>query len=674
MNRGKKLPPLTTEDIRRIRFVSDPMVHPSGDRIAYVVRTVDKERKENRYQAQIKLTDGGGRHHRVLTTQEIEVASPLWSPDGRYLLFLSKRAGDEKKQIYLLPADGGEARRLTKAEGGVTSAEWSPDGKHIVYRALIAPRERAGSKNGDDKSYSSDVQVLDQALWRLNGLGSRLNQRAHIFVVSRRGGKPVQLTDGAWSVGGPFHTQVACTFSIDGNRIYYIATPDPDDDWTAARRVDIYVVKLDGSGRRRITDFPGMFTAVRQSATGELIAIGNDMTLGTASPQRLWSIDLESGQYTAVQPGLDLSLGDGMNCDVRFRTKDHDPWISLDGSKIRVRITQQSAVRLAEVDLEEKSLSWLTPDEVSVLGWHSTPDGSLRVDIRSTMTTLPELWAIDVHGRERRITRLNDRLLARRKVFPAHPVHFTASDGKEVEGWVHLPHTSRNSSQPLVLAIHGGPKTVYGHAFFIEFQMIAGAGMAVAFSNPRGSDGYGAEWAYAVHGRYGERDYQDLMEFVDHLLSLDLGLDPERLGVGGGSYGGFMTNWIIGHTDRFSAAVSQRGISNWASFFGTSDIGYFFNPDHVGGLPWSDPGLYREKSPLTYVESIHTPLLLIHSENDLRCPIEQAEQLFTYLKRIGRMVRLARFPEETHELSRSGKPNRRMERLRLILEWFRERL
>jgi dipeptidyl aminopeptidase/acylaminoacyl peptidase len=210
------------------------MVHPSGDRIAYVVRTVDKDRKENRYQAQIKLTDGVGRHHRVLTTQEIEVASPLWSPDGRYLLFLSKRAGDEKKQIYLLPADGGEARRLTKVEGGVTSAEWSPDGKHIVFRALIAPRERAGSKNGEDKSYSSDVQVLDQALWRLNGLGSRLNQRAHIFVVSRRGGKSVQLTDGEWSVGGPFHTQVACTFSIDGNSIYYIATPDPDDDWTAA--------------------------------------------------------------------------------------------------------------------------------------------------------------------------------------------------------------------------------------------------------------------------------------------------------------------------------------------------------------------------------------------------------------------------------------------------------
>jgi dipeptidyl aminopeptidase/acylaminoacyl peptidase len=674
MTREKKFQSLKPEDIRRIRFVSDPMVHPNSDRIAYVVRMVDKNRKENRYQAEIRLTDSTGRQHKELTTQELDMAFPLWSPDGRYLLFLSKRAGDEKKQIYLLPADGGEARRLTKVEGGVTSAEWSPDGKHIVFRSLIDPRGRSGSKKEDDKTYSSDVQVLDQALWQLNGLGSRVNKRAHIFVVSRRGGKPVQLTDGAWSVGGPFHSQVSHTFSIDGKSIYYLATPDPDDDWAIARRVDIYVVNLDGTGRRRITEFPGVFTAVRQSPSGELIAIGNDLALGWASPSRLWRVDSESGRYQAVLPDLDLSLGDGMNCDVRFPTRDHDPWISPDGSRVRARITQRSAVRLAEVDLETSSLSWLTPDDLSVLGWHSTSDGAMRVEIRSTMTTIPELWAIDEKGVERRITRLNDRLLARRKVFAIRQVDFISSDGERIEAWVHIPRTNRTGDKPVILAIHGGPKTVYGHAFYLEFQILAGAGMAVAFSNPRGSDGYGEEWAYAVHGHYGERDYQDLMEFVDHILSLDLGLDSDRLGVWGGSYGGFMTNWIIGHTDRFKAAVSQRGISNWVSFFGTSDIGYFFNPDHVGGLPWSDPDLYREKSPLTYVESIHTPLLLIHSENDLRCPIEQAEQLFTYLKRMGRTVRLARFPDETHELSRSGKPNRRMERLRLILQWFQERL
>ncbi|MEE8568770.1 MAG: hypothetical protein V3S81_09165, partial [Anaerolineales bacterium] len=457
--------PFTPDDIRRIRFISDPMVHPGGDRVAYVVRTVDKDRGENRYRAEIRLTDPTGRRHRVLTASGMDSDAPLWSPDGRYLLFLSKRTGDEKKQVYLLPADGGEARRLTKVEGGVKSAEWSPDGKHIIFRSLVDPRGKADSKMGGAKPFADDVQVLDRALWQLNGLGSRLDKRAHIFIVSRRGGRPVQLTDGPWSVGGPYLAQVSYTFSIDGKFIYYLATPDPEDDWTAARKVDIHVVKVDGSGRRRITDFPGMFSAVRQSPTGELLAIGNDLELGTASPHRLWRIDPESGHYQAVLPDLDLSMGDGMNCDVRFPTKDHDPWISPDGGRARMRITQRGAVRLAEVTLKTKTLSWLTPDDLSVLGWHSTPNGALRVEIRSTMTSLPELWAVGEQGTARRITRLNDRFLAGRKVIPAQSVPFTASDGAQIESWVHLPRGRPKDGRPLVLVIHGGPMTVYGHDF-----------------------------------------------------------------------------------------------------------------------------------------------------------------------------------------------------------------
>jgi dipeptidyl aminopeptidase/acylaminoacyl peptidase len=403
-----------------------------------------------------------------------------------------------------------------------------------------------------------------------------------------------------------------------------------------------------------------------------LLAIGNDLARGYASPNQLWRVDPQSGATQALLPDLDLSIGDGLVADIRFPTKNHDPWISPDGKRVRLRITQRATVRLAEIDLESETLSWLTPDDLGVLGWHSNPGGDLRVEIRSTMTTLPELWSVNEKGEERRITRLNDRLLTRRKVYPGQPVHFTASDGEQVEAWIHLPRGRPKGGRPLILAIHGGPKAIYGHIFFLEFQMLAGAGMAVSFSNPRGSDGYGEDWAQAVHGRYGERDYKDLMECVDHLISLDMGLNPKRLGVCGGSYGGFMTNWIVGHTDRFKAAVSQRGISNWVSFFGVSDIGYYFSPEQVGGLPWSDSDLYVEKSPLTYVENVQTPLLLIHSENDLRCPLEQAEQLFIYLRRLGKTVRLAIFPEETHELSRSGKPNRRMERLRLIKGWFEE--
>ncbi len=405
-----------------------------------------------------------------------------------------------------------------------------------------------------------------------------------------------------------------------------------------------------------------------------LLAIGSLMEQGWASPNHLWSVDPETGTTRPVETGVDRSMGDAINCDVRFPGRQHEPWISSDGRRALVRVTDRAAVRLAEINLESGALSWSSPEDVSVLAFHSTPDGASRVELRTSMTELPELWVAAGDAPLRRLTKLNDRLLAQRQVFPGLPANVTASDGAQVEAWIQGAAQGKRPKRPLILAIHGGPKTVYGHAFMLEFQMLAGSGFAVLTSNPRGSDGYGTDWAVAVHAHYGERDYQDLMEVVDHALEADLGVDPQRLGVSGGSYGGFMTNWIVGHTDRFHAAVSQRGISNWESFFGTSDIGYFFSPEHIGALPWEDPGRYREKSPLTYAERIRTPLLIIHSEKDLRCPIEQAEQLFVYLKRLERDVRLARFPDESHELSRSGSPKRRMERLRLILSWFEERL
>lgn len=671
--KAKKKTPFTAKDMRRIRFVSDPMVHPEGDRIAYVVRNVEQDPDKNCYRSSIFLTDRNGGGTRRLTAQELDSDSPLWSPDGRQLLFLSKRAGDEKKQIYLLPSDGGEAQRLTDAEGGISLAAWSPDGKQIAFRSPVRGVGE-GKKTRKTESFAADVQLIETALWQLNGVGSWLDQWQHLFMIPAKGGKVVQLTEGSWNVGGPFLGSNPFTFSNDGEWLYYLATPDPTDDWVAARQVDVHKVRIDGSRSKKVTDFEGMFSALSQPPSGDIFALGNDMARGWASPVSLWRIDPEEGKCRKVNPNFEFSLGESINCDVRFPSREFTPWISPSESHARVRVTQGGVVRLAEMDLETGNVHWLTPETFSLMAWHSTADQDLRAEIRSSVTEMPELWRVNADGGEKRLTRLNDRLLAARKVYPAHPIPFSASDGGKVAAWALLPPGKKQSGRPAVLEIHGGPKTVYGNAFMLEFQILAGAGMAVLYSNPRGSDGYGEEWAELVQGHYGERDFQDLMECVDHVLSLELGIDPQRMGVLGGSYGGWMTNWIVGHTDRFKAAVSQRGISNWASFFGTSDIGYFFNPEHVGGLPWANPDLYREKSPLTYVEQIKTPLLLIHSEQDLRCPIEQAEQLFVYLKRLGREAVLARFPEETHELSRSGSPNRRMERLRLITDWFTERL
>jgi dipeptidyl aminopeptidase/acylaminoacyl peptidase len=411
---------------------------------------------------------------------------------------------------------------------------------------------------------------------------------------------------------------------------------------------------------------------LRAAANGDLWAIGSDLKLGTASNNRLLRVRPRSGRLEPVALGVDLSVADGVNCDVRFPSREYEPWISPRADFARVRLTEGGSVRLAQVDLKRGGLTWLSPADCSVLAWHGTPDGQARAEVRSSVSELPEVWVARDGQPARRVTGHNDRLLATRRAFPARPLHFKASDGARVEGWGLIPPGRPRGGRAAVLAIHGGPKTSYGAAFMLEFQMLAGAGMAVLYSNPRGSGGYGEAWAHAVHGRYGERDYRDLMQFVDRALRARLGISRRRLGVSGGSYGGFMTNWIVGHTDRFRAAVSSRGISNWVSFFGTSDIGYFFAADHMDALPWQDPGEYVEKSPLTYARRVRTPLLLTHGEQDLRCPIEQAEQFFVFLKRLGRTVKLARFPDETHELSRAGSPQRRMERLRLILGWFKE--
>jgi dipeptidyl aminopeptidase/acylaminoacyl peptidase len=650
--------PLAPEDIWRIHSISDPTIHPDGSRVAYVVYTPQPE--HDTYRSEIRVVNWDGQCERTVTAAGMNAGAPAWSPDGRTLLFLSRRPEHDRSQIYLLPTDMGEARRITSVSGSIVAAIWSPNGRWVAFLSLVDPQQAARTT-----ALANDVEVLDQLVWAEDGIGSLTRRRAHLFVASFDGATIRQLTAGDYSVQH-------FVFAADSNQLFYTATPDPADDWVTALQSEIFTVGVAGGPPRQITQFGGKIAAVRTLPDGALLVIGSDLEHDEASPAQLWRVELPNGELQRLTPAFDRSIGDSIFCDVRFPSRSHDPWVATDGLTARMRVTDGGAVRLAEVDLVSGTVRWLTPADLSVLAWHSASDGCRRVELRTTMIDLPELWAVEDSGVARRLTHLNDALLTERATFVPQAIGFVASDGVPIEAWIMLPQQQNTAAFPTLIAIHGGPKRgTYGHAFMFEFHMLAAAGLAVAYCNYRGSDGYGAAFARAIYGRCDNLDARDNLELIEHLFELDLGLDPQRISLNGGGYGGFVSNWLISQSSRFKAAISQRSISNWASLYGASPIGFHMAATHLGCLPWENPEQYHRCSPLSYAHQIRTPLLLIHGEEDLRCTIEQADQLFTALRRLGRTVRLARFPREGHAMTRTGTPRHRAENLRLILEWLR---
>jgi dipeptidyl aminopeptidase/acylaminoacyl peptidase len=308
---------------------------------------------------------------------------------------------------------------------------------------------------------------------------------------------------------------------------------------------------------------------------------------------------------------------------------------------------------------------------------YSIDDSGKKIAFNAGSAVYPtELWIKD-GSNQNLITEMNKSLLKKLRIIPPEEFWFTASDGVNVQGWIIKPKGfKRGTKYPAVIQIHGGPRSAYGYKFDgaeHEFQVLADHGYVVVYTNPRASIGYGEQFAGLVSGAWGERDYQDIMEATDYVIENYDFIDPKRFGVLGGSYGGFMTNWIVGHTDRYKAAITMRSISNWYSFHGTSDIGWMTLPTHElinGSDPWDNLELCMEKSPISYVKNITTPLLIIHSEEDYRCPMEQGEQLYIALKKLDRTTEFVRFPGEPHGLSRSGKPKHRIERIQHIVRWF----
>jgi dipeptidyl aminopeptidase/acylaminoacyl peptidase len=646
---------MTPEDITRIVWVSDPQISPDGRRVAFVATTLSEEKDQS--PSQIWMVDTAGGVPRRFTAGPRRDTEPRWSPDGSRLAFVSEREAKKKGQLYVMPADGGESTPLSDLKNGVTNPVWSPDGTRIGFVSRVGGWQEPESE--EEKQKSRPPRVITSLKYRYNGEGFTYDRRPHLFVVSAAGGEPGQITDGDWIDADP-------AWSPDGRLIAFSSArhAEKDDDDAS----DLWLVGAEGGEPRRVTDTAGPTGLGSFSPDGRTIAyLGRRARNDFGGNVRVFTVPADGGgPPTCLTMGLDRSCAP---LPVR-------PLWSADGRWVTFAAEDRGALSIYRVGVSGGAApERVIGGERVVTGFSISRDGRMLAFTGTDPVTPAEVFVAAADGSgERRLTDVNRGW--REEVALSYPERFSCERaGFALDGWVMKPVGSKPGTKgPALLNIHGGPHAQYGWGFFDEFQVYAAAGYAVIYTNPRGSQGYGEAFTRAVIRDWGGGDYADVMAGLDEALRRDEGIDATRLGVMGGSYGGFLTSWIVGHTGRFKAACSERAVNDQWGMFGTSDIGHLFNMVELGALPWDNLGEYLDRSPVTYAKDVTTPLLIIHSEDDLRCPIGQAEQLFVALKKLGKDVLFVRFPDETHELSRSGKPRHRLARFRFILDWFAQHL
>jgi len=632
------------KDLRKFVFISDPQTSPDGSRVAYVQTSVDYE--DDGYVKHIWVYDVETGKNAQFTYGEGKDSFPRWSPDGDRLLFLSSgREPESKTQLYVIGTSGGEARLVADLETGVSNPTWSPDAKHILFSSRV----------WEPKKPETDVVVVKRIRFKLNGVGMFAGKRVHLFTVRVTRGKPKQVTKGEFDVS-------AYSWSPDGKEIAYATNQGSDQDTSYVR--DIYVMPAKGGEARLVTSSNHSITDISWCEHG-LAYIGHNFRAQGATNTDIWVKETLESEPVNITDGLDRKVGWGIGSDLRFSTPGPGAVWGPNGEYlyfIAGDVPNSNIYRVKRTTCEIKQVT----DGITIDGFSYSTD--FEVLSYNAMSAV-EPCELYVNGKK--ATKVNGGHLKNLKLSTPEIYIWNNELGDEVHGWVMKPQDYvEGEKYPTIVQIHGGPLGIYGDGIYQEFQLMAASGYCVIYTNPRGSAGYGEEYGATLNGRHGTVDYRDIMDFTQDAIKRFSFIDSDRLGVTGGSYGGYLTNWIITQTDLFKAGVACRSTCNRHSHHGYSDFGFNHGPSGNMGYPWKDEEKLLAQSPIRYAENVKTPLLFIHSENDLRCTVQQAEEFFVALMELGVDTELVRFPDENHELSRSGKPKHREERFRHILRWF----
>ena len=657
--------PISAEDLYALQLISEPQISPDGRHVVYTQQRVD-QKTEKKYTNLWVVSVEGGQPQQFTYGDQTDRA-PQWSPDGSAIAFISNRRDEKQAQLYVIPFNGGEARPLTELKGQIGPFRWSPDGTRLVFNHRKKDAEAIAREEDEQKKELGVVaRHFTRLTYKADGGGFLPQERWHLWLVSVADGETTQLTD------SPLYDELEPSWSPDGSQILFRSNraEDLDLEWDAD---DLFLIPATGGEPQKLASPHGFKSHPTFSPDGQWVVyylhgdrhnswFQTNLYLtpvdGSTPPRNLTeAYDLEVSHSTindsAGTPGSPPAWTPDSE-RVYFQVSRHGSTllksVGVDGGDLQEVIGPGGAVGAFNFDAAGERLAyfWATIDDPGQVRLH---------DLTSDAT--------------RQLTEVNQELFAEFDLGETEEVWFKGPDGNDLQGWIlKPPGFDPAKTYPAILEIHGGPMAQYGHAFMHEFSFLAGQGYVVFYTNPRGGYGYGIEHCRAIHNNWGSVDYADVMAWTDLVLQKPY-IDSERVGVTGGSYGGFMTNWIISHTDRFKAAVSQRSVSNFISMLGSSDLNTrwlsLFGAD---SLPWENYENYWRQSPLKYFGNVKTPTLVIHSEQDLRCDIEQGEQVFVALKILGVETELVRFPEEPHGLSRGGRTDRRIVRLNHIVRWF----